>query len=257
MLFSMDAAHVDQKFGQVVHVRPAGPEADVLVVCEHASNRFPADDAMGLSPELRNSHIAWDPGALGVAENLAERLSAPLIHGGVSRLFYDCNRPPEAHDAIPQRSETYDIPGNASLSDAARCRRVELVYYPFRDMLANEIETRRESLALLVTVHSFTPVFHGRKRDVELGILHGTDSRFALEMLAMRPPGCALDTRINEPYGPEDGVTHTLDLHGKPNKLLNVMLEIRNDLIDTADRQREMAEMLAPWIRATLERGVA
>jgi predicted N-formylglutamate amidohydrolase len=261
MLFTMDVVQVDQEFGPVVHVRPAGPDADVILVCEHASNRFPAGDAFGLPPELRESHIAWDPGALGVAEGLAERLAAPLVHGGVSRLVYDCNRPPEAHDAITERSETFDIPGNASISDAARRQRVERVYHPFRDRLAGEIETRRAALALLVTVHSFTPVFYGRKREVELGILHGSETCFALEMAATRPPGCALDTRINEPYGPENGVTHTLDLHGTPNGLLNVMLEIRNDLIDTADRQWEMAEMLAPWIRATLarilERGAA
>jgi predicted N-formylglutamate amidohydrolase len=254
MLFNMDAAQVAQQFGPVVHVRPAGPDADVLVVCEHASNRFPAREALELSPELRESHIAWDPGALGVAVGLAARLEAPLVHGGVSRLLYDCNRPPEAHDAIPERSETYDIPGNASLSEIARRRRVEHIYFPFRDRLASEIETRREALALLVTVHSFTPIFHGRKREVELGILHGTDARFAIEMAATRPTGCELDTRINEPYGPEDGVTHTLDLHGTPNGLLNVMLEIRNDLIDTADRQQDMAELLAPWLETTLAR---
>ena len=35
----------------------------------------------------------------------------------------------------------------------------------------------------------------------------------------------------NEPYGPEDGVTHTIDWIGRGYDLPNVMIEIRNDLI--------------------------
>ena len=54
-----------------------------------------------------------------------------------------------------------------------------------------------------------------------------------------------LTVRRNEPYGPEDGVTHTLILHALPRRLDNVMLEVRNDLIADAAGQRRMAERLA------------
>lgn len=239
-------------FGPVVHVRPARSDADVIVVCEHASNRIPDGTALGLPPALRDNHIAWDPGALPVATALADLLDAPLVHGGISRLVYDCNRPPEAPDAIPARSESHDIPGNATLTEAGRQERIGNVYLPFRDTLAAEISSRKAALSLMVTVHSFTPVFHGRQRDVEIGLLYGTDPRFAAAMAALPPKGWRFDTRINEPYGPEDGVAHTLDVHGSANGLRNVMLEIRNDLIATADAQQQMARDLAGWITATL-----
>ena len=87
--------------------RGQGP-ARALVVCEHASNRIPEVlGDLGLDQAAaRESHIAWDPGALGVATALAARISAPLVHGSISRLVYDCNRPPDAASAIPETSES-------------------------------------------------------------------------------------------------------------------------------------------------------
>ncbi len=189
-----------------------------------------------------------------MARELAGILSAPLVQGGLSRLVYDCNRPPEAPGAVPESSEIHAVPGNTGLSARARQSRVERVCLPFRDRLAAEIASRRRQLRALVTVHSFTPVYMGEARAVELGILHGRDDRLARAMLASVPAGAAWDIRLNEPYGPRDGVSHTLDLHGAANDLPSVMLEIRNDLIATAEEQRNWAGFLAPWLHRAMAR---
>src|SRR4051794_1460937 len=79
---------------------------EVLIVCEHASRRLPARYGnLGLSEEALASHLAWDPGALEVARRMPKGLSATLIHQRFSRLVYDCNRPPEAPDAMREVSE--------------------------------------------------------------------------------------------------------------------------------------------------------
>jgi len=112
-------------------------------------------------------------------------------------------------------------------------------------LLARTLDSRPAPPAL-VTVHSFTPVYHGRRRAVELGILHDDDSRLADAMLARAPAHTAMRTGRNDPYGPEDGVTHTLRRHALPRGLPNVMLEIRNDLIATpADQDRAAAALCA------------
>jgi predicted N-formylglutamate amidohydrolase len=118
--------------------------------------------------------------------------------------------------------------------------------------LEGQVRTYASTLDLLVTIHSFTPVFHGQPRSVELGLLHGRDARFCEAMMAHLPTGRPYDTRINEPYSAADGVAHTLDLHGCDNGLWNVMIEIRNDLIQTADQQAAMAAYLVELITATL-----
>jgi len=98
---------------------------------------------------------------------------------------------------------------------------------------------------VLLTIHSFTPVYAGRKRDVQLGILHDTDTRFADSLLAALEAEVPLVIRRNEPYGPRDGVAHTLATHGIRRGLLNAMIEIRNDLIASPDAQRVMAALLS------------
>lgn len=240
-----------------VFVKSAQMNASVLVVCEHASNHIPsAYSELGIDPGVGESHVAWDPGALGVAKVLANEFSAPLIAGGISRLVYDCNRPPDAASAIPEKSEVYDIPGNKDLTKEERAFRVASVYEPFRKAVANEVRTRRRYLRLLVTVHSFTPIYNGHTREVEIGVLHGIDRIFANAMINSVPENMPYTVRLNEPYSANDGVAHTLDVHGARNALPNVMLEIRNDLIRTPEDQQKMGQLISDWIAETLEWGL-
>ncbi|SDW58963.1 Predicted N-formylglutamate amidohydrolase [Ruegeria halocynthiae] len=239
-------------FGTVVHTLEPADNPSVIVVCEHASRRIPEGlGDMGLSQDARRSHIAWDPGALPVAQAIARGMSAAMVYGGVSRLVYDCNRPPEASDAMPVKSEDFVIPGNTHLTDRERKTRIDKVYSPFRSALTGILERYRDTLELMVTIHSFTPVYRGQNRSVELGLLHGKDDRFALGMMNTAAPDLALITRLNEPYSAADGVAHTLDLHAAPRGLLNVMIEIRNDLIQTHEEQQAMAGTLVPWMGRT------
>lgn len=229
--------------------------SDILLVCEHASNRFPkALGKLGLDAEAVLSHVAWDPGALGVSLHLSELLDASFIHQNYSRLVYDCNRPPSAHDAMPARSEVFDIPGNHDLSQDDKDARTNAIYRPFETALANFIKTRREAgrPPIIITIHSFTPIYHGKKREVELGILYDQDTRLANAILQSSPDEKDLIIRANEPYSPTDGVTHTLQTHALPFDLHNVMIEIRNDLIETKDQQKTMAEKLSRLFTAAI-----
>lgn len=238
---------------EVVSVETPEAKGRFVVCCEHASNSFPAPwGDLGLGAEARQAHIAWDPGALGLARALAALLRAPLVHAGVSRLIYDLNRPPHSPGAMAARSEVYEVPGNAGVSADERLARTEAVYLPFHATLRALLARRAASGALpvLVTVHSFTPVWHGRRRTVELGIIHDADARLARALLAAAPSG--LDARLNEPYSAADEVTHTLALQATPLGIPNVMIELRNDLIATPKMQRAMAAQLAPALVVAL-----
>ena len=230
---------------ELLNAQGRGP---VLLVCEHASRHIPPEYGdLGLPEALLDSHIAWDPGALAVAQHLVEAFDAPLVAARQSRLLFDCNRPPEAADAMAAVSEGHAIPGNTGLSDAARAERVRRYHDPFRACLAEALD-RFTAAPVFITLHSFTPVYLGVARQVEIGLLHDDDDRLARAMrtLAARHGGGAV--ALNQPYGPQDGVTHTLRTHALPCGALNVMIEIRNDLIASPETQRAMAARLAPWI---------
>ena len=223
----------------------------VVVVCEHASCYIPPEFGdLGLSEAARQSHIAWDPGAIVVAQQLATRLGAKLVASTVSRLVYDCNRPPSALDSMPTRSERVDISGNTNLTAAQRDSRSSRYYVPFCDRLTATIATT--SNPVIVTIHSFTPVFLGKPRSVEIGILRDTDARLSDAMMHVAQNHTQLNVEVNQPYGPQDGVTHTLKEHAIEAGHLNVMLEIRNDLIRDADQQDAMASCLANWLSDAL-----
>jgi len=227
----------------------------IVLVCEHASRMMPAPwGDLGLSEEQRRAHIAWDPGALGLARGLSARLDAALVHAPVSRLIYDCNRAPDQAGAMAVRSEFHVIPGNQNLSAEERAARTEAVYLPFQAALHGVLMRRlaRGRATAVVTIHSFTPVWHGQPRAVEFGVIHDADDRLARSILAQAQTQTGLRCGLNEPYSAADDVTHTLRVQATPYGLLNAMLEIRNDLIADAAAEAAMAERLAPVLRAAL-----
>lgn len=243
-------------------IQPRGYPAEVehldatsrcILVCEHASNAFPAPwGPLGLNAAAQSAHVAWDPGALGLARGLAVRLGACLVHAPVSRLIHDLNRPPDSPGAMPMQYEVFAIPGNRDLTPEDRAARVAAVYDPFQAGLASVI-ARRIALGLrpvIVTVHSFSPVWHGVPRSVEFGVIHDDtrpgDDRLARAVLAAAWSMTDLRADLNEPYAASDGVTHLLRLHAVPYALPHAMLEVRNDLIADTAAQEAMADRLAP-----------
>lgn len=241
--------------GPAVAVENPDGAGAVLLICEHASNRLPerAGD-LGLDAAALSSHIAWDPGALAVSRLLSQRLDATLVHQRFSRLVYDCNRPPESPAAMPAVSEVYAIAGNEDLSPAERYARMAAFYVPFHDQISALIAARKATgrAPVLVTVHSFTPVYFGKPRAVEIGILHDRDSRLADAMLAIAERGSPYRVERNAPYGPQDEVTHTLRLHALPGALPNVMIEVRNDLLTDEAGQGVMAGYLAALVQEAI-----
>ncbi|PJI92649.1 putative N-formylglutamate amidohydrolase [Yoonia maricola] len=238
-----------QDDSRVVEVSRSRARSAIVLVCEHASFHIPEDlNNLGISIAAKRSHVAWDPGAIAVAQRMSKDLDAVLVASTVSRLVYDCNRPPEATDAIPTRSEIYDVPGNVGLTDNEKRARVARYYAPFREKLASEIARRTNPV--IVTVHSFTPNYNGETREVEIGILHDRDSALADAVMQVASGHVV---RRNDPYGPKDGVTHTLKEHALKHGHLNVMIEVRNDLIADETTQTAMAKTLTGWITQALE----
>ncbi|MDA7965226.1 N-formylglutamate amidohydrolase [Ruegeria sp.] len=233
-------------------LNPTG-KGRVVVLCEHASNRIPDEyDGLGLAEADRTSHAAWDPGARALSLALSRALDAPVVASTVSRLVYDCNRPPEAASAMPEKSELIAVPGNVGLTQAQRDARTAAVYDPFCAAVARVLDTRGPD-TVVVTVHSFTPVYYGKLRAVELGLLHDDDSRLVDAMLNHVDRIPHRRTERNQPYGPADGVTHSLRLHALSRGLANVMIEVRNDLMRTDEQVATMATDILALLEPALK----
>ena len=113
----------------------------LILVCEHASRYIPeALNNLGLDEAAACEHIAWDIGALQLAEQLSQQLGATLLSANYSRLLIDLNRPRHAPDSIPLQSEIYQIPGNRDLDEAAREYRRQTLFKPFHARLQTLID---------------------------------------------------------------------------------------------------------------------
>ncbi len=220
-------------------------QSPFVLVCEHASNHVPAGlSSLGLSEADLKRHIAFDIGAAGTARLLSKLLDAPLIVQRFSRLIYDCNRSPEQPVAMPELSETTAIPGNTNLSAESRMARVNEIYRPFHHALEQFLDLRavQHKKTSLVSIHSFTRIYKGKPRSVDVGLLFDRDPMLANLLIKSFPD---MKTQLNEPYGPKDGVMHLMNLHAAPRGLHHLMVEICNDLIDTERNQQLWAQRLS------------
>lgn len=236
--------------GQPNHVRIENPDGagPFVVICDHASNHIPGElNSLGLSDETKSLHIAWDPGALPVARRLAQGLDAPLCWPEMSRLVIDCNRAPDATDLVLERSEGREVPGNRAVTDAEKSRRLNAVHVPYHDAIGELLARRRSSgvPTALVAIHSFTPVYLGRRRPWEVGIVFGEDRRLADPILRRLTADTGLTVGVNQPYSPDDGVYYTLRRHAASGRLPSVMIEIRSDEIRDEEQQSAWADRLA------------
>lgn len=232
--------------------------APFVLVCDHASNRFPDRYGdHGLTAHQRLMHIAWDPGALAVAVELADRLDAPLVHSTVSRLIIDCNRDVNAVDLIPTVSERTDIAANAGLTPAERDYRIQTFHAPFHAAIDRLLDARQAAgrETILVTVHSFTPTYKDVVRPWPVGLIHGTDPSFTRALLdALKEDDPDLNAGWNEPYSARNGVTYTLERHGDRRGLPATMIELRHDEVLEPPGIAAWADRLARTLRAARAR---
>lgn len=228
-----------------VEVVNATGRSRYVLLCEHASNWIPPEyEDLGLPRAELSRHIAWDIGAAWMARRLSERLDAPLILAGASRLLIDLNRPPGSAGSIPETSETTAIPGNLGLDPAERARREARWFHPFQSAVTGLLDQRAGRETVVLGIHSFTPVYLGQSRPWQAGVLYRRAAGFAT-WLVERLGGTAAGIAHNQPYQIEDESDYTVPIHGEARGLEAVLIEVRQDLISTVEAACGWGDRLA------------
>lgn len=221
-----------------------------VVTCDHASNRVPDEVGgdLGLPPEDMERHIASDPGALGVARAMAEALDGPMIHTDFSRLVIDPNRGEDDPTLVMKLYDGSIIAGNRHVDAAEVERRLTLFHRPYHQALEGLLAAR--DAPVIVAIHSFTQQLRNRSpRPWHVGVLYAEDTRLAYPLLARLNAEADLCVGDNEPYSghlPGD----SMDRHGVQTGHPHVLIEVRNDLIETAQEQSAWGIRLAGLLDA-------
>lgn len=232
----------------------AGPlDAGVLLLCDHASSHIPPiyRDLGLMRPDLER-HIAFDIGAADMTRSLAERLHAPALLTKFSRLLIDANRGEDDPTLVVRLSDGRIVPGNACVNRSEIEARRKSFWQPYRTAIAEMIVamTAKGPPPAIVSIHTFTPVWRGKPRPWQIAALWDSDARLPRPLMAsLAAQGFTVGD--NEPY---DGALRGDMLYDQVTRrgLAGVLIEIRQDLVDTPAKAQALADRLADVLKPIL-----
>lgn len=258
------AAHDNVRTSQFLSADEPGPfkvlnplaEQPILLVCDHASSRFPKSlGDMGLDPFARRCHLAIDIGAGPLTESLAASLGVTAVLAQYSRLVMDCNRQLMDPGAYLEYGDGILVPGNRNLRKADKDIRANALYWPYHKAVDEQV--RRLQLAgplpAFIAVHSFTPVMNGESRPWQIGVLWDKDTRLK-EMFLEDFAAAGYVVGDNEPYSGKAPQDFTIDHHAETIGLPHVGIEIRQDLVADAAGVARIAAVMHDTIKSIPER---
>jgi predicted N-formylglutamate amidohydrolase len=231
-------------------------KAPLLLLCDHASKAVPKSlNMLGITDAELSQHVGWDIGGLDSAIELSKQLDAPLVASGYSRLVIDCNRWPNGEGSTPELSDTVHVPGNRGITKEQADARADACFWPYHREVARQLDrmTAGGRKVCILVMHSL----NGFKRPWHVGVLWNDDPRLPEPLLAELRKDTSLVVGDNEPYSARDDFEYTLNAHPRPRKLPYCSLEVRQDLMGTADDARAWGRRLAPAIGAAVAAALA
>jgi len=225
-----------------------------LITCDHACNTVPHfvnGGDLGVAAKDMARHIAYDVGAAGVVRALTRLLDAPAILTNFSRLVIDPNRGEDDPTLLMKLYDGTIVPGNRHAGAAELERRLNRCHRPYHTALA-ELAARRDD-TVIIAVHSFTRQLKARPpRPWHLGLLYAADERLSRPLLKRLEDEPDICVGANQPYDghlPGDSIARHAIAYERPN----ILLELRNDLIETEAQQIGWANRLAPMLQEAAE----
>ncbi|WP_269585538.1 N-formylglutamate amidohydrolase [Roseibium sp. Sym1] len=226
-------------------------ESGLLLLCDHACNTVPPGYGdLGVPAEQFERHIGYDIGARAVTLELARRLNAPACLTTFSRLLIDPNRGEDDPTLIMRLSDGAVVPGNAGVDAGERASRIDAFHKPYHDLIDRTLDVMiaKAPPPVIISIHSFTPVWRGVPRPWHVTVLWDSDPRAVRPMLDGLRAQEDLVVGDNEPY---DGAlkNDTMYRHATRRGLAQALLELRQDLIADERGALEWADRLEPTLR--------
>ena len=105
---------------------------------------------------------------------------------------------------------------------------------------------------ILISLHSFNPIFKNRKRNIHFGILSNQDRRLS-DCIITEMKKRKLKVGDNEPY---EGnlIGDTMYKHGLKNNLHHTLIEVRNDLLSSSTKIHRVSALLKQVINNSINR---
>jgi predicted N-formylglutamate amidohydrolase len=234
----------------------SGASTRALLLCDHASAAVPAALAqLGLPETVFEQHIAVDVHAGAVTCLLAARLGLSAFLHGYSRLVVDANRHFDDPTLCPADSHGTIVPGNVDLDQASRRQRWQQIHQPYHRAISDWLRPRLDAGAFpaLISIHSFAPELGGQARRWPIAVLWNQDGRVAQPFMHALRALDGLDVGDNEPYSGRVGFGYTIAKHAEAHGLPHLLIELRQDLLESAGQREQWADLLARRLAPLLD----
>lgn len=212
----------------------------LIISCEHAGNDVPGEyrHLFKHDRETLETHRGIDIGALKLTNTIADKMQQePYLHT-VTRLLVDLNRSVQSPTLFSEFTRDEPLSVREDI--------FEKYYRPHREKVQQEIQEviNQEDRALHVGIHTFTPVWEGKEREVDIGFLFDPTREGELEFcrqwrkeLAGRANGLRL--RMNQPYrGTMDGFTTYLRRKYSPQDYMGMEIEVSQRFASSASSRK-------------------
>ena len=154
----------------------------VFITAEHASVALPPEVEWPQEDRwLVGTHWSYDPGSYDFTKEISSQMGGvPYVTANFSRLYVDPNRPLSSETLFRNIAEGKAIEFNKVIDENERKKRLDRCYYPFHDAVDRVVEKDAANINVVLSLHSFTPMYEGRKRDVEVGVLFNENDALAV-----------------------------------------------------------------------------
>ncbi|MEC9282064.1 MAG: N-formylglutamate amidohydrolase, partial [Bdellovibrionota bacterium] len=142
----------------------------IILTCEHAGYEIPAflNRKIKIPRKKLHSHEGWDAGAFEICEFLKSKYNAKVFSNHITRLIIDYNRNLNNQAMKPTirklltESEVFTL-----IND----------YQKYRSKIETEVEKSlsKGQKVIILSIHSFSPIFNDKTRTTEIGILFRKD----------------------------------------------------------------------------------
>lgn len=254
---NLSAARIACHADKAVSVLIGDKRPDIVILCEHGGREIPSDwEGLGLPEAFLETHYSHDIGSRKLTLRVAQRLGATSVVANYSRLFLDYNRKAGDPSCIRPDMGGIPIPGNIRISGDERSLRERIARYPVEKALAGLLEGEQPVGRMVISIHSFSPVWETSYRSCEIGVMWKRDERMSAPLIRALQEQARFRVEDNQPYSFAESDWFTLDRHGLSIGVPNAYIEIRNDLIETDQSVDDMAVVVAGGIeKAATELG--
>jgi predicted N-formylglutamate amidohydrolase len=236
----------------------------LIITCEHAVNTIPADFA-GLfknAADVLETHRGIDIGAKAMADHLALALPCDYYQAAtISRLLIDYNRSLKNSQCFSEWTKPLKPQEKQSI--------INTYYHPFRDPVIQAIQNliNQKKRVIHLSIHSFTPILNGVKRETDIGLLYDPkrihEKAFAQNLkksFSISAPQYRV--RMNYPYlGISDGFTCKLRKQFSEQNYVGLEIESNQALMKSLASQhaliQSMTSALSRCLKLLLTLGVS